>query len=113
MRYVPRYTFRAAAEIAAVESGIRLKALTRDLSLFGCGLDSWHTLLQGARVKIKLVYDDAEIAVLAKVVHAQPELGMGVAFTAVEAKDERVLCGWIAKLASQQAPVFGMPCGDS
>lgn len=105
MRYTPRYPFRAEAEIIDLESGLRLSALASDLSLFGCGLDACRGFRQGAGVRIQLRYDGMEIVVLGRVVYARPDLGMGVAFTTVEARAERILCGWIAKLTSQHASV--------
>jgi hypothetical protein len=101
MRYVPRYPFRADAEITDVESGIRVKGLADELSLFGCGFYAFHGFEQDAKVQIKLVHDDLEITAIGRVVYARPDLGTGVAFTAVGTRDERILCGWIAKLMSR------------
>jgi hypothetical protein len=113
MHPAPSYPFCAEAEITDLASQTQLKMPINKLSLFGCDLSACHGLQQGANVRMKLAYDGVEISVLGKVVCAQPELAMGVAFTTVEARDERVLCGWIAKLASQQASIESGQCDDS
>jgi len=80
------------------QSQTKIRGRTKDLSQFGCGLDTSQLLPKGATLRIKLSHGGTHIAAHAKVVYASPELGMGLAFTRIDPQDERILGAWIAEL---------------
>jgi len=99
-RLAPRYPFVADIQVTDVQSEIQITGQAKDLSLFGCGVNTSKPFPKGTMVRIKLSHGGADVAALARVVYARPELSMGVVFTSVQREDERILEGWIAELAS-------------
>lgn len=99
-RSSPRYSFAVDIELTDVQSRKQIHGRTKDLSQFGCGVDTSKPFPQGTTLRIKLSHEGANVAALARVVYASPELGMGLVFTRVDPEDERVLEEWIAELMS-------------
>jgi hypothetical protein len=99
-RRTPRYSFVVDIEMTDVQSEIRIRARTKMLSLFGCGVDTMKLFPKGTSVRIKLSHQGTDVKALAKVVYSQTELGMGLAFTSVEREDELILERWVAELVS-------------
>jgi hypothetical protein len=97
-RMVRRYTWSISVLLTDVLSGTEIGGQTHDLSLFGCGVTAPHLFPKGTRVRIKLCHKDAYVTGFARVVYANPQLGMGLAFTTIEGADKRILDGWIADL---------------
>ena len=104
-RRTPRYSFVVDVEVTDVHSEILIKAKTKELSMFGCGVDTVKLFPKGSTVRINLSYRGAEVKALARVVYASAELGMGLVFGTVEADDEVTLQGWIAEF-------MGVPAGQ-
>ena len=96
----PRYSFVVDAEVTEIESGAQIRGRTKQLSLLGCGMDALKLFPKGTNVKIKLSHRGAEAQVLARVVYASADLGMGFAFISVEQEDERILECWLAEYLS-------------
>jgi hypothetical protein len=63
-------------------------------------VDALRLFPKGTDVKIKLTHQGTEAKVLARIVYASAELGMGIAFTNVEREDERILEWWLAEYLS-------------
>lgn len=99
-RSSPRYSFAVAIELTDVQSQTQIQGRTKDLSPCGCGVDAERSFPKGTPVRIKLSHEGTNVAALARVVYASPVLGMGLAFTQVDPKDERILEEWIAELMS-------------
>ena len=99
-RRTPRYYFIVDVEVTVVQSGTQIKARTKMLGLFGCGVETSSPFPRGTRVRIRLFNRDAEVNALAMVVYARSDLGMGIAFTDIERGSERVLDSWIEELMS-------------
>jgi hypothetical protein len=95
-----RYSFVIDVELTDVQSGIQIKARTKQLSLFGCGVDALRLFPKGTNVRIRLFHSGADVNALARVVYANPKLGMGMAFTKVDRENERILEWWITELMS-------------
>ena len=100
VRRTPRYSLVVEVEMTNEQSGVQIRARTKMLSLFGCGVDTFKGFPQGASVRIKLSQRGAEVKALARVVYSSATLGMGVAFTNIEQEDERILQWWIAEYLS-------------
>jgi hypothetical protein len=103
-RRTPRYSLVIDVELTDVQSGIQIKARTKQLSLFGCGVDALRLFPKGTNVRIRLFHSGADVNALARVVYANPELGMGMAFTKVDRENERILDWWITELTSIPTP---------
>ncbi len=99
-RLSPRYFFAVDIELTDLQSHTQIHERTKDLSLFGCGVDTSQPFPQGTAVRIKLSHEDATVAAFARVVYASPELGMGLVFTRVDPENQRILEEWIAELMS-------------
>lgn len=93
----PRYTFVAAAEVVANESGTRLKTRVRDLSLQGCLVDTDTPFALGTTTDAHITKGVESFEARARVVYNQPGKGMGLMFTAVEREQHATLSKWIAE----------------
>lgn len=103
-RCVFRYPFIIDIELIDLQSGIKIEGLTKDLSLFGCGIETLNPFPKDTNVGIKLSHRDKYILAKARVVYGSQELGMGIAFLGIEAEYEWVLDGWIVQLSTVHRP---------
>ena len=101
-RRAPRQSFGADVEITNVESGVRIRERTKDLSRSGCSVSTSKPFASGTSVRLNLTYAREKITVSGRVIYGSADLGMGVAFTAIEPEDQRVLERWISEQASQE-----------
>lgn len=98
-RRTPRYPFGGVAEVILLRSGKYLVALTRELSRFGCFVSTRDPFLAGEDVVLTITHHNREFAVSGEVAYARPAEGMGIAFGAIQAKDQAVLEYWLAESA--------------
>jgi hypothetical protein len=98
IRTAQRYPFIVDIELTDLQSGIKINAQTKDLSQFGCSIDSLKTFSRGTILRIEMSHLDRHFEAYARVIYASPSLGMGVVFTRVEPEDERILHGWLVQL---------------
>lgn len=94
-RRAPRYLLEVDVEVTDLESGMRVKEKTKDLSLFGCGIDTSVAFPRSRKVRIEIVHEDEKMLAVGRVVYAEADIGMGVAFIRVEPEDQRILERWI------------------
>jgi c-di-GMP-binding flagellar brake protein YcgR len=97
-RRSPRFPFFASAEITDLGTGIRLTARTSDLSEHGCYFDMMNPLPEGSLVKLLLTNHEQTFEAEGHIVHAQSNMGMGVAFDKMDAAHQRTLGEWLSKL---------------
>jgi hypothetical protein len=100
VRRTPRYSLIVDIEMTDMQLESRIRARTKMLSPFGCGVDTAEHFPKGTTVRIKLSHQGAEVRALARVVYSSSDHGMGVVFTSVEREDERTLESWIMGLVS-------------
>ena len=98
----PRQSFEVDVEITNVESGVRITERTKDLSRSGCSVSTSEPFASGTSVRLNLTYAREKITVSGRVIYGSPNLGMGIAFTAIEPEDQRVLERWISEPASPE-----------
>jgi hypothetical protein len=96
-----RYTFAARIELTDVRSETHITERTRDLSLFGCRVDTLKPFPQGTKVKITIAHRSANFEALGRVAYVRPNAGMGIVFTSIDPNDQLVLEKWIAELRDQ------------
>jgi hypothetical protein len=99
-RGVPRYPFIVNIEVTDFQSGTQIKARTRNLSLFGCGIDTLKSFPTGTKVKVELSHGDEYMMAEARVAYASTTSGMGVVFFDIAAEYERILDRWIVQLST-------------
>jgi PilZ domain len=92
-----RYSFQASIELTDLQSETQTKHQTRDLSLFGCNVETLNPLPMGTKVRLKIAYRSENFIALGKVVHARQNSGMGILFTRIDPNDQLVLDKWIAE----------------
>jgi len=90
-REAPRYPFVATAEQIELMTDTRLTARVSELSVKGCFLDSLNPFLEGTKVKVVIVHGNETFSTLGKVIHCQPNLGMGIAFSVVAPNQQEIL----------------------
>ena len=100
VRRTPRYSLAVDIEATDIQSEARVEGRTKQLSLLGCGFDTLTLLPRGTNVRVRLFHQATEATALARVVYASQHLGMGLAFTQVDAECERILELWIAEFMS-------------
>lgn len=98
-RRAPRYQFIADAEVVEIESSMKLRAKTGDLSVGGCFLDMLTPSPEGTEIRVTIVRGSTEFTALGRVVFVFPNLGMGVVFTSVPVEGLATLEGWIKELS--------------
>ena len=98
-RRAPRFQFIADAEVAEIESGMKFKVKTGDLSLGGCFLDMLNPSPEGTEIRVVIFRANTTFTALGRVVFVFPNLGMGVVFTGVEANQLAALQEWLAELS--------------
>lgn len=94
----PRYSFMATAAVE-VQSGAKFVTRTSELSLHGCYLDMMNPFPEGTQIKLKITHRNADFEALGKVLYAQPNMGMAVAFDTVDPAHQAVLAKWMRELA--------------
>ena len=106
-RLKKRHPFSATSEITELTSGARLASRAADLSMQGCYLDSLNPFAVGTRIRVRIVWEGAELTCAAVVRDSQPGLGMGVSFANLDDARKEILQGWISKLDSEGASDAG------
>ena len=100
-REAPRYPFIASAEEINLASGTRISARVSELSLKGCYLDTLNPFPKGTQIRVVVFHGDATFTALATVIYTQPNMGMGVEFSAVEPEQLEILLSWIKELSAK------------
>ena len=95
LRRSPRVPFVAHAEIIDIDSEVRLRVQTSDLSQHGCYVDMANPLPLGVAVKVRIEHRKQTFAATAGVVYSVPHLGMGLVFRDIEAGKEVTLEQWL------------------
>ncbi|HEY4682393.1 MAG TPA: PilZ domain-containing protein [Candidatus Acidoferrales bacterium] len=104
-----RYPFVAAAELIDVRSETAVKARTTDLSVSGCYVDTMNPFSAGTELKLRLTHHERTFEASGTVVHSQPGMGMGIAFTRVEPDQKPALERWLAELRGEKISVPEAP----
>jgi hypothetical protein len=83
-------------EVTDRQSGIQIKERSNDLSLYGCRVTTATPLPVGTNVMLKVTYKDRQIIAFGKVMYGRRDIGMGIVFTAMEPKSQKILEDWFA-----------------
>ena len=95
-RRVPRIPFKATSVVAEEGSSNVVVAQSKELSRFGCFVQTIRPYPQGTRVHIEMA-DGADIFTASGVVAYVTAEGMGVVFSMVEPDKYEILAKWLAR----------------
>ena len=95
-REFPRIPFKAPSLVIEPESGKVVVASTRELSRFGCFVETTNQLPRRSRIHIEIT-DDTDVFTASGVVAYVTLAGMGIAFGLVEAKNYEILSKWLSQ----------------
>jgi hypothetical protein len=98
-RHYPRYSFTATVQAVDTVQRCVLNARISDLSRGGCYIDSFSPFPLKTAVKLRITCEKRAFEAHAKVVFSRTGMGMGLAFTSMEAEQQRVLDQWIGELS--------------
>jgi hypothetical protein len=96
----PRYPFIAIAEIIHPESGGILGSRVAKISSNGCFVDTPKTLPVGSEVVIKIFAESECFAATARVVYANSNSGVGLAFREIPIKSLALLRQWLERASA-------------
>ncbi|GAC1662498.1 MAG: hypothetical protein NVS9B4_16270 [Candidatus Acidiferrum sp.] len=104
-RRVPRFPFIAPAELMVESSnaplGAPLAGRVKELSRYGCYLDSALQLPKGTPVRLKIVNERDAFEASAMVIYFRENLGMGLAFRHVNRECADILERWLEQTAQR------------
>lgn len=100
MRKSPRFPFIASVEVIEVQTDTRLKARTSDLSRQGCYVDTLNPLPNGTTLRLRFTHRDQQLDAVGRVVHSQPNMGMGVVFAEIATGNPPTLDMWLEELGA-------------
>jgi len=92
-----RRPFAAKAEVVDVESERQVLAVTGDLSVFGCFVETPAPFPNGTKVRIRIIHRGATFVALGYVSNVR-STGMGIRFGAIEAAHQQTLENWLGQL---------------
>jgi PilZ domain len=101
-RIAERHMFTAGAEVVELKSGARFSTRTTDLGPGGCFVDTTVPFPIGSNVRITLNKGTKAFATPGTVVYSQHGLGMGIAFTELDAEKRLELADWIAGVTGER-----------
>jgi hypothetical protein len=94
-RKTPRYPFVAAAEVIDEGTGAKITAQVKELSLFGCYLDTASPLTTRTKVMVKIHASAEFFEAGATVIYSNQTLGMGLVFRDVKPFYLDILHKWL------------------
>ncbi len=98
VRRSPRYLFFASAEIIDTASQSTINARTSELSRHGCYLDMMNPFLDGTSLRVRITHAGQAVEAAARVVHSKPNVGMGVSFDQIDARQAPIIEQWLSTL---------------
>jgi hypothetical protein len=101
-RRTPRYPFSAPAEITVEASLAKLLCRVKELSLYGCYLDSSVGLGVQTRAILKIYGPHDYFEATASVIYSHPMEGMGIAFREIRPAFAQVLQKWLLESMRKQ-----------
>src|SRR6202044_3029628 len=101
-RIAERHMFTAGAEVIELKSGARFSTRTTDLGPGGCFVDTTVPFPIGSIVRVTLNKGKTAFKTAGTVVYSQHGLGMGIAFSELDAEKRSELADWIAGVTSER-----------
>jgi hypothetical protein len=98
LRRSPRYLFFASAEITDTASQSTMNVRTSELCRHGCYLDMMNPFLDGTPLHVRITHDGQAVDAVARVVHSKPNVGMGITFDQIDARQAPIIEQWLSTL---------------
>lgn len=98
-RRTPRYPFLASAEVTDTRTANTISQRTTELSRFGCYIDTPNPFPIASKVNITILHQEEKFEAAGRVVYAQKNKGMGVAFDSAKLESAAILEKWLASLS--------------
>ena len=96
-----RYPFTAIVEAEELGSGVRIIASSSELGMGGCYVETISPFPVESTVKLHLIKEKTSFDVVAKVVHSETRMGMGLFFSRAEEDQLEVLQKWLGELSGE------------
>jgi len=93
-----RHSFVAGIEVTEVQTEKHFVARTKDLSIFGCFVETATPFPENTKVRLRISHGGVNFVTQGKVAYSRPNSGMGIAFTSIEPSSLPVLDAWLADL---------------
>ena len=103
-RGATRYNFGAIAEVSDLDSQDELVAITRDLSLSGCFVQTPTPFSKGTEIRVRIRHSGADFTAIGKVTGNITWEGMGIEFVQIAASDQAVIEEWPGLTSKKNAP---------
>lgn len=91
-----RHRFAARVEVVDVESEKQVTAITGDLSIFGCFIETATPFPRGTKVRLRINHHGSTFAAIGQVSYSKPA-GMGIRFGTIEPAHQQTLEKWLAQ----------------
>jgi hypothetical protein len=88
----------AGIDLTDLQSEKHLAAHTKDLTLFGCFVETATPFAEGTKVRLKISHAGVNFMAMGKVAYSRPGSGMGIAFTSIDPSSLPILDAWLANL---------------
>jgi hypothetical protein len=98
-----RRPFAARVEVVEVESERQVTAVTGDLSVFGCFVETPTPFPHATKIRIRINHRGTTFVALGFVSNVRPT-GMGIRFGAIEPAHQQTLENWLAQLRTSSNP---------
>jgi hypothetical protein len=93
-----RQVFIANVIVTEVETEKQIQGVVRNLSLFGCYVETTSPLNQGVKAQLSITHSGQKFTAIGKVAHAVANKGMGISFTSLQPNDQMILEKWMEQL---------------
>ena len=103
-RRTPRYPFSAPAEVVVESSLAKILCRVKELSLYGCYLESSVPLGLQNRALLKIYGPHEYCEASATVIYTHPLQGMGMVFREIRPAFANVLQKWLLESMRKQSP---------
>jgi hypothetical protein len=94
-RRAPRCAFGGVVEMSFNQSDSYFMGLTAEISRSGCFVLTSASVPVGTNVSLEINYGGSKFTARSEVVCALPEIGVGIKFTEIAAKDAVLLESWL------------------
>jgi hypothetical protein len=88
----------AGIDLTDLQSEKHLVAHTKDLTLFGCFVETASPFAESTKVRLKISHAGVTFMAIGKVAYSRPSSGMGIAFVTIEPSSLPILDAWLADL---------------
>ena len=97
----PRHQIVVRIELTDIQSEKHTSGHTKDLTLFGCFVETATPFPQDTKVRLKMLRGGKQLFAHGRVTYSQPGAGMGIAFVTIEPSSLPVLDAWLANLREE------------